>query len=96
MIDAIKNLKEKVELLAPDKVNGVVLLDKVDYTSSLEHLFENRTKFRILKEDPTNDQFTSIQNFLRTLKKQGEINEEEFKTMFPDNAKSKEHTEEQS
>ena len=87
MIDAIKNLKEKVVLLAPDKGNGVVLLDKVDYTSSLEHLFEDRTKFRILKEDPTNTRFTSIQNFLRTLKKRGEINEEEFKTMFPDNAK---------
>ena len=76
MIDVIKNLREKVVLLALDKGNGVGLLDNVDYTSSLEHIFEDRTKFRILKEDPTNTRFTSIQNFLRTLKKRGEINDE--------------------
>ena len=42
--------------MAPDKGNGVVLLDKVDYTNSFEllNLFEDRTKFRILKEDPRN------------------------------------------
>ena len=61
----------------------------------LKHLFEDRTKFRILKEDPTNTRFTSIQNFLRILKKRGEINEEEFKTMFPDDAKIGGHTEQQ-
>ena len=85
MLDAIKNLKEKVVLLAPDKGNGVVL--QVDYTSSLEHLFGDRTKFRILQDDPTNTRFISIQNFLRKLKKRGEIDEQEFKTMFPENAK---------
>ena len=37
--------------------------------------------------DPTNTRFTSIKDFLRKLKKRGEINEQEYKLMFPENAK---------
>ena len=87
MLDVIRDLKEKVVLLAPDKGNGVVVMDKEDYRNSLEQLFSDRTKFRVLKEDPTNTRLKSLQTFLRSLKKRGEIDETEFKTMFPDNAK---------
>ena len=87
MIDAITTLKEKVVLLSPDKGNGVVLLDKADYTESLDQLFADRSKFRILAEDPTNTRFNSIKDFLRKLKKRGEIDEQEYKLMFPGNAK---------
>ena len=60
MIDAITTLKEKVVLLSPDKGNGVVLLDKADYTESLDQLFADRSKFQILAEDPTNTRLKSI------------------------------------
>ena len=87
MLDTIKELRQNVALLSPDKGNGIVVMDKEDYKNSLEELFADRSKFRILDEDPTNKRFTSIQTFLRSLKKRGEISEEEFKSMFPENAK---------
>ena len=87
MLNAIRDLKERVVLLAPDKGNGVVVMDKEDYKNSLEQLFSDRTKFQVLQEDPTNIRLKSLQTFLRTLKKRGEIGDEELKTMFPDNAK---------
>ena len=87
MINTIRTLKEKIVLLNPDKGNGVVLLDKTDYKDSLGHLFSDRTKFRTLDEDPTNSRLATLQNFLRTLRKRNEIDENEFKAMFPDNAK---------
>ena len=87
MLETIRNLKERVVLLAPDKGNGVVILEKDDYKGSIEELFADRTKFRILEEDPTNSRLTTLQNFLKALKKRGEISEEELKVMYPDNAK---------
>ena len=48
MLETIRNLKERVVLLAPDKGNGVVILEKDDYKGSIEELFADRTKFRIL------------------------------------------------
>ena len=55
MLDAIKNLKEKVVLLAPDRGNGVVLPDKADYTSSLEHLLgteRSSESYRTIQQTP--------------------------------------------
>ena len=86
-INIIRKLKEKVVLLGPDKGNGVVIMDINDYKDSMSHLFEDRSKFRILQDDPTNTRFNSLQDFLRKLRKRGEIDEEEFKAMFPKNAK---------
>ena len=80
-------MKEKVVLLGPDKGNGVVVMDISDYKESMQHLFADRSKFRILQEDPTNSRFTSLQEFLRKLKNRGEISETEHKEMFPKNAK---------
>ena len=73
--------------MTPDKGNGVVVMDKDDYRNSLEHLFSDRSKFEVLQEDPTNTRLTSLQNFLRKLRKRGEIEEAEFQMMYPDNAK---------
>ena len=86
-IKIIRDLKEKVVLLSPDKGNGVVIMDIQDYQHSMQHLFADRTKFRILQEDPTNKRFASLQEYIRKLKKRGEINEAEYRTMFPKNAK---------
>ena len=49
-----KNLKRDLIMLSPDKGNGIVLLEKQDYNQSMQDLFSNRTKFRLLPEDPTN------------------------------------------
>ena len=86
-IKIIRDLKEKVVLLGPDKGNGVVIMDIQDYRQSMHQLFADRTKFKILEDDPTNTRFASLQNFVRELKKRGEINDTEYKMMYPKNAK---------
>ena len=45
-IKIIKELNGKYVIVKPDKSNGVVLLKKVDYISSMTELFADRTKFR--------------------------------------------------
>ena len=86
-LETIRSLKERVVLLTPDKGNGVVILKKEDYEKSIEELFADRSKFKILNDDPTNTRLTTLQNFLRSLKKRGEIDEAELKAMYPENAK---------
>ena len=83
----IRKLREKVVLLTPDKGNGVVLMDKQDYVQSMEHLFADRTKFKIVKEDPTHTRMATVQQYIRMLKKTGQIDEQEYKVMYPKNAK---------
>ena len=53
----------------------------------MAHLFADRTKFQILEEDPTNTRFASLQDYIRKLRKRGEITEAEYKIMYPQNAK---------
>jgi hypothetical protein len=86
-ITIIRDLKEKVVLLTPDKGNGVVLMDVIDYKDSMHALFADRSKFRTLPKDPTNARFSSLQQYLRRLKNRGEITEEDYKTIYPKNAK---------
>ena len=86
-IKIIRNLKETVVLLGPDKGNGVVVLDKIDYVQSMEQLFEDRTKFKIINDDPTYTRMTTLQNYVRMLKNTGQIDEEEYKILYPKNAK---------
>ena len=39
--------------LRPDKVKGVVLIDKVDYHNAMNQLFSDKTQFKIIKIDLT-------------------------------------------
>ena len=86
-IKLIRDLKEKVVLLSPDKGNGVVIMDIQDYNQSMSQLFADRAKFRILEEDPTNKRFAALQGYIRKLRKRGEITEADYKVMYPKNAK---------
>ena len=52
-VKVIQKLREKLVLLSPDKGNGVVLMDREDYVTSMEHLFSNRKQFKIVEDDPT-------------------------------------------
>ena len=86
-INILRNLKERVVLMNPDKGNGVVIMDIKDYKDSMHALFSDRSKFRILSDDPTNSRFSSIQQYLRQLRRRSEISDEEYKLMYPKNAK---------
>ena len=48
-----KELNEKYAILKSDKGNGVVLLKKVDYISSMTELFADRAEFRKLDKNNT-------------------------------------------
>ncbi len=52
-----------------------------DYVRSLKSIFNNRTKFSCLNEDPTSTRLNTLQNYLLTLQKRDEISESEFKFM---------------
>ena len=52
-LSLIRNLRQDVAILKPDKGNGVVLIDIIDYKKQLEDLFSDSTKFRKVDTDPT-------------------------------------------
>ena len=45
---AIRNLKERFAILKPDKGQGVVLLNKDNYTNTVERTFKDKIKFKIM------------------------------------------------
>ena len=40
-------------ILKPGKGNGVVLTNKFDYHNTMNHLFSEKMKLKIIKKDPT-------------------------------------------
>ena len=58
-IKIIQQLRQNVAILKPDKGNGVVLLDNQDYVNSMEQLFKDQTKFKILEKDSTITRMTT-------------------------------------
>ena len=65
-------------ILIPDKGQGVVLINKKDYYQSLERFFDERKKYMF--------QIT-IQLYIHTMCKRGEINDTEMTEMRPKAAK---------
>ena len=49
----IKNLRKKVVILKPDKGQGIVLIKKEDYIKSMEEIFADKTKSKIIETDNT-------------------------------------------
>ena len=70
-------------ILKPDKGNGVVLMNKADYHDAMNQLFSDKTKFKIIKKDPTLTRLKTVQNYLNNLCKGNEIIEAEKKQMRP-------------
>ena len=57
----MKNLRKDVAILKPDKGNGVVLINNVDYYQLLEHLLIDIKKFKQIERDPTLTQLPTLQ-----------------------------------
>ena len=74
--------------LKPDKGNGVVLINNVDYYQSLEDLFIDKKKFKQIDKDPTMTQLSTLQSYLRSLLKRGELTEKQHKNLRPQNART--------
>ena len=59
--------------LRPDKVKGVVLIDKVDYHNPMNQLSSDKTQFKIIKNDLTLSRLKTVQNYLNNLCKLNNI-----------------------
>ena len=72
-IHILRNMSVNFAILKPDKGNGIVILKRSDYINSLTSLFDNPNKFKKVLSDPTYTRLTSLQAYLSTLLKRGEI-----------------------
>ena len=73
MVKVLRNIKEKCLILKSDKGQGTVLIDKTDYYNSMEHLFNDTSKFTLFQEDPTLRNLSTVQTHLNKLQKRNEI-----------------------
>ena len=73
-------LSKDFSILKPDKGNGIVILNRPDYTKSLRFIFDDKSKFSRLNEDRTNTRLNTLHNYLLTLRKRNEISESEWHT----------------
>ena len=71
-IQLLKEMHEKFMILKPDKGQGVVLITKDHYVNSIQHIFNDKRKFKIVKDGPTTKNLT-VQKYINTLAKLGEI-----------------------
>ena len=60
-IRVICNLNERFAILKPDKGQGVVSLSKDTYTNTVERIFKDKTKFKMLNHDTTLTNLKTIQ-----------------------------------
>ena len=60
-IKITQQLRQNVAILKLDKGNGIVLLDNQDYVNSVEQLFKDQTKFKILEKDPSITRMATLQ-----------------------------------
>ncbi|MEL7079592.1 MAG: reverse transcriptase domain-containing protein [Cyanobacteria bacterium J06582_2] len=81
-ISVLRNLAKdpNIVICKPDKGHGVVILDKADYIGKMEHILNDRSKFReLLSEDPllhTLNMENKVNFRIRKLKKDGLLSEE--------------------
>ena len=85
-IRILSALSKDFAILKPDKGNGTVILNRSDYIKSLRTIFDHKSKFTRLNEDPTSARLNTLHNYLLTLRKRNEISESEFRFMRPKTA----------
>ena len=86
-IKIIKHLSKTLVIMKPEKGNSIVLLNKEDYTNSMENLFTDKTIFKQLDSGPTIIRLSSLQSYLRKLKNNNEITVAQFQAIRPQNAR---------
>ena len=81
----IKRLRRNKDIIIthPDKGEGVVILNKVDYNRMLNKIIEDKTKFKLLNKDPTVSREKKLQRYLLNLKKKNAFTIVEYKDIYP-------------
>ena len=82
-INTTKQFREKYMILKPDKYNAVALMNKLDSHNAIKQLFSDKTKFKIIENDPTLTRLRTVQNHSNNLRKRNEITEADRKQMRP-------------
>ena len=67
----------------PDKGNGVVIINKLDYLNKMKLLISDATKFKKLTQNPTKSREDSLISYLRKLKKDKIINDATLHKILP-------------
>ena len=82
ILKKLRNNKDIV-IMRPDKGNGVVVMDRIDYDKSLLNIINDQTKFKPLNEDMTLKREKNLKDFLALLNKKGVFTDVEYKKIYP-------------
>ena len=75
-----------IVIMKPDKGNGVVILNKTDYIAKMNEILQDTDKFAHQTDDPiktTMKRETEVRKFLKTLKKNKVISDEQYRKLSP-------------
>ena len=78
----LRNNKD-ILITKPDKGNGVIIVNRAIYMSSLYEIINDTCKFLKLPSDPTIGREGKLQRFLRTLNKKGFFSKEQYENIYP-------------
>ena len=81
----LKKLRNNNEILItkPDKGNGVIIVDRNLYKSSLYNIANDTSKFLKLSSEPTITREGKLQRFVRTLKNKGFFTKDQYDKIYP-------------
>ena len=74
---------DSIIITKPDKGNGVVIVNRLDYLHKMKLLISDETKFKPLSQYPTKSREDSLSTYLRKLKKDGIIDGTTFQKILP-------------
>ena len=84
--EILKKLKndKSIVILRPDKGNGVLVLDWIQYDNAIKETTSDKTKFKEVPEDVTIKREAKLQRLLRTLKNEKKcLNDVDYKFIYP-------------
>ena len=81
----LKKLRSNNNILItkPDKGDGVVIVDRIYYMSSMYEIVNDTSKFLKLRSDPTTCRENKLQRFLRSLKNKDFFTKDVYDNMYP-------------
>ena len=83
--EALTDLRkdDNIIITKPDKGNGVVIVNKLDYLNKMKLLVSDETKFKKLTQNPTKSREDSLISYLRKLKKDKIVDDATFHKILP-------------
>ena len=86
-LDSKQFLNDQKHINTIRQLRLIKLIDEMDYYNSMERIFNDKTKFKVVNNDPTFRNLASVQNYLNTLVSRGELTENDKMEMRPKSAR---------